>query len=263
MSSPLYDPGAQRLTLEQRGQDQCHLWIGADLHGYVTTLQGGAQINAVLTHKDVADIEEGWSFPGKREDVLKLIRGWDPAYVRVWEKMENIIDFKLVFRPCMDRWVTDSGLVIVAGDAAHPFLPTSTQGASQAIEDAATIALCLARAGRGKVPLALHAAFRLRHEHARAAQQMGVAQRNMWHNMHDRETGEMTQELDMSEGLLQGYRYWAYDCEKVVRDDWDAVSSRVELELRSPGSEGVIGADGAGPANRADINPAAVEVLAS
>lgn len=197
------------------------------MHGYITTVEGGKQIGATLTHKEIGDVEEGWSFPGKREDVLACCEGWDPVYRRVWEKIENIIDFKLVFRECLDKWVHDSGRIIIAGDAAHPFLPTSTQGASQAIEDAATIALCLAKAGRDRIPLALHAAFQLRYEHVKAAQAVGISQRNAWHNMHDKESGEMKEDLDQG-GVLQSVVFWAYDCEKVVNDEWDAVTSRLE-----------------------------------
>lgn len=196
-------------------------------------MRGGTKISATLTHKDLADVDEGWSFPGKREDVLSNIQGWDSAFVRVWEKIENIIDFKLVYRDCLEKWVTDSGRIIIAGDAAHPFLPTSTQGASQAIEDAATIALCLAKAGKSKVPVALNTAFRLRLEHVKAAQQMGIKQRDEWHNLHSKESGEQTEELDMSKGLLKGYQLWTHDCEKVVHDDFDTVSAQVERDLQS------------------------------
>jgi hypothetical protein len=42
------------------------------------------------------------------------------------------------------------------GDAAHPFLPTSVQGASQAIEDGVTIATVLKLAGStSEIPTAL------------------------------------------------------------------------------------------------------------
>lgn len=81
-----------------------HLWVGPDVHGLVTTVCDGAQINAVLTHKDVADVAEGWSVPGGRQDVLDCIKGWDPSLIRVWEKIQNILDWKLVYRPCLDRW---------------------------------------------------------------------------------------------------------------------------------------------------------------
>lgn len=52
--------------------------------------------------------------------------------------------------------------MVVIGDAAHPFLPYAGQGANQAIEDAASVAICLERAGRGDVPLALRVFEKLR-----------------------------------------------------------------------------------------------------
>lgn len=211
-----------------------NLWIGPDLHGFVTTVRGGSEINAVLTHKDVANIDEGWQFPGDRQEILETIRDWDPAFVRVWEKIQNIVDWKLVYRPCLDKWVSDSGLVAVLGDAAHPFLPTSTQGASQAVEDAATIALCLAKAGKHQIPLALHAYFAFRYDHVKAAQQIGITQRDKWHNLHDKTSKKMVKDLDTSKGVLDSYKLWAHDAEQVVIDGWDTVSEqlRVKLEAR-------------------------------
>lgn len=52
--------------------------------------------------------------------------------------------------------------MVVIGDAAHPFLPTSGQGASQAIEDAATVAIALELAGKSDVPLGLRTMQTLR-----------------------------------------------------------------------------------------------------
>jgi len=178
----------------------------------------------------VGDVAEGWMFPGKREDILEAIDGWDPAFVRVWEKMENILDWKLVYRPCLGKWVADTGLVALMGDAAHPFLPTSTQGASQAVEDGASIASCLAKAGKGNIPLALHTYFALRYDHVKAAQQIGITQRDKWHNLHDKKTKKMIQTLDTSKGVLDSYWLWAHDAEKAVEDGWEEVSRRVKEE---------------------------------
>jgi salicylate hydroxylase len=160
--------------------------------------------------------------------------------VRVWEKIDNIIDWKLVYRPCLDKWVTDSGLVAIMGDAAHPFLPTSTQGGSQAVEDGATIALCLAKAGKGNVPLALHTYFALRYEHVRAAQMVGITQRDKWHNLHDKETKNMTKELDTSKGVLDSYHLWLNDAEQVVHDQWDEVSAKVREKLQTSPETGAV-----------------------
>ena len=68
------------------------------------------------------------------------------------------------------------------GDAAHPFLPTSQQGASQAVEDGVTIARCLllAKGRRHPISLALPAYEKLRSERVKKAQQVGVNNREMW-----------------------------------------------------------------------------------
>jgi 2-polyprenyl-6-methoxyphenol hydroxylase-like FAD-dependent oxidoreductase len=61
--------------------------------------------------------------------------------------------------------------MVVIGDAAHQFLPHTGQGANQAIEDAAVLAICLQLASRSNnsssreedgVPLALRVMERLR-----------------------------------------------------------------------------------------------------
>jgi salicylate hydroxylase len=201
------------------------------MHGFITTLRDGEEINAVLTHKDTGDVDEGWTKAGKRDDVLALLDGWDPAYRRVWEKMPSMIDWKLVYRPCLPKWVADSGLVTLMGDAAHPFLPTSTQGASQAIEDGATIALCLAKAGKDNVPLALHTFFKIRHDYVAEAQATGIKQRDTWHNMHDKESRKFKDTFD-ADALAQGNLYlWANDAEKVVEERWERVSAEVARNL--------------------------------
>ncbi|KAH6995426.1 hypothetical protein EDB80DRAFT_755467 [Ilyonectria destructans] len=177
--------------------DTLRLFLAPDMHGFISTLRQAKELNAVLTHKDVGDVEEGWTKPGRREDVLALLEGWDPAVRRVWEKMSTIVDWKLVYRPYLDKQVSDSGLVALMGHAAHPFLPTSVQGASQAIEDGATIAKCLEKCN-GDIPLALHTYFEIRHDYVAEAQATGIKQR-----------------------------------EKVVDERWTEVSSRVKERLHT------------------------------
>lgn len=212
--------------------DTLRLFLAPDMHGFVTTLRHGKELNIVLTHKDTGDVEEGWTKPGSKEDVLALLDGWDPAFKRVWEKMPTIIDWKLVYRPCLDKWVSDSGLVGIMGDAAHPFLPTSVQGASQAIEDGATIAKCLSKCN-GNIPLALHSYFELRHDYVAAAQATGIKQRDTWHNLHSKDSKAFKDEFDINAVSQSNLHLWENDAEKVVDDKWDEVSSRVAQQLQS------------------------------
>ncbi|EXJ53392.1 uncharacterized protein A1O5_13381 [Cladophialophora psammophila CBS 110553] len=211
--------------------DAIRLFIAPDMHGFVTTLRNGKEVNAVLTHKDEADIEEGWNKRGDIKDVLKLTHDWDPAFRRVWELMplENVIDWKLIYRPCLPQWVSKTGLVSLMGDAAHPFLSTSVQGASQAVEDGATIAKCLAKAGKGNVPLALNVFFEIRHNYVADAQSTGIKQRERWHSLHDRDTKSFKDEFDLNAVSLTNFYLWGNDAEKVVDERWDELSAIVKL----------------------------------
>ncbi|EXJ66707.1 uncharacterized protein A1O5_10378 [Cladophialophora psammophila CBS 110553] len=214
--------------------DQLRLFLAPNMHGFITTLRNAKEINAVLTHRDIGNVEEGWTKPGSREDVLALLDGWDPAFRRVWEKIPNIIDWKLVYRPCLGKWVADTGLVSLMGDAAHPFLPTSVQGASQAVEDGATIAKCLSKCN-GNVPLALHTYFEIRHDYVAEAQATGIKQRDTWHNLHSDDSKEFKESFDINAVSQSNLYLWANDAEKVVDEKWDEISKRVESRLKSKG----------------------------
>ncbi|RAH46611.1 FAD-dependent oxidoreductase [Aspergillus brunneoviolaceus CBS 621.78] len=65
--------------------------------------------------------------------------------------------------------------MIVVGDAAHAALPSSGQGGTQAIEDAATLAIALDLAGKKDVPLALSVTEKIRYRRAQIVQQGGLA----------------------------------------------------------------------------------------
>jgi len=75
---------------------------------------------------------------------------------------EGIIDWKLMFRNPQPKWVSPLGRVVQVGDAAHTFIPSSGNGATQGMEDAAT---CLELSGSENVPLALRVHEKLRYEY--------------------------------------------------------------------------------------------------
>lgn len=69
------------------------------------------------------------------------------------------------------------------GDAAHCHLPTSAQGACQAVEDAAVVAMCLERS-KGDVELALQVFQRIRFNRSHVIHQASISTRNIYHQ-HD------------------------------------------------------------------------------
>jgi 2-polyprenyl-6-methoxyphenol hydroxylase-like FAD-dependent oxidoreductase len=98
--------------------------------------------------------------------VLGYIKHWP-----IYRKMAAVIsktpdgkcyDHSAYTRNPLHKWVSEKGRMIVIGDAAHPMLPTVSQGASQGMMDAAVLAICLELAGKRNVPLALQVMETLR-----------------------------------------------------------------------------------------------------
>ncbi|KUI57777.1 6-hydroxynicotinate 3-monooxygenase [Cytospora mali] len=156
-------------------------WIGPDVHFLFSTIKNGSDCCWVLTHRDEHDIDESWSFPGKLEEVFEVLEGWDPVCKAIVEKTPSLVDWKLVYRDPLPTWVSKKRRILLLGDSAHPFLPTSAQGATQAMEDGATLGVCLRRAGKEHVPAALKTHEEIRYERVKAVQKTGETTRDMWH----------------------------------------------------------------------------------
>lgn len=81
----------------------------------------------VAEMQDYADIDESWSYPGKIEDVLAVVKDWDPICSAIIRKTpeSELVDWKLVYRDPLPTWVSKEARTTLLGDSAHPFLPTS------------------------------------------------------------------------------------------------------------------------------------------
>lgn len=138
----------------------------------------------VLTHLDDADIAETWSFPGKKEDVARYLK--DAGFPVIWDQVldatpaDRLIDYKLVWRDPIPTWLSPSKCSAVMGDAAHCHLPTSAQGACQAVEDAVTVAICLQKCN-GDVAVGLQVFERMRFNRSHVIHQASILTRNIYH----------------------------------------------------------------------------------
>jgi len=145
-------------------KDLLLVWIGKDTHAIVTTNTKMKSITCFATHKDDSNIEESWNLPGKIEDMLAAVEGWDQVLLEVIKQIppEVLIDWKLLWRNPVKQWVSEGGRLALVGDAAHPHLATSGTGGAQAIEDGATIGALIDINGKANIPLALRAYEKLR-----------------------------------------------------------------------------------------------------
>ncbi|KIX09902.1 uncharacterized protein Z518_00983 [Rhinocladiella mackenziei CBS 650.93] len=158
-------------------------WIGEDKHFLAASIKNGTEFSWVLTHKDEADIDEDWQFPGNKDEVKKNLVGWAPIVHDIVDATppDRLVDYKLVFRDPLPTFISPKARIALIGDAAHPFLPTSIQGASQSMEDGVTLAITLEKSGKENVPLALRAYEAIRYERVHKAQKTGVTTREQWH----------------------------------------------------------------------------------
>ena len=94
----------------------------------------------------VADAPQGASDRDAHAELLRRFAGWHEPVRAVLEATDpdRIIRTDISDRNPVTRW--HSGRVVLLGDAAHPMTPNLGQGACQAIEDAAVLAVELSQA---------------------------------------------------------------------------------------------------------------------
>lgn len=111
--------------------DQVVVWLGPSRHCVAYPIDGGRHLNLVVTvpaatpRRHVADPLSGYA-------------GWHPVVRGLLGLAGRIEHRPLYDRPPAQTW--HRGQVVLLGDAAHPMLPFTAQGAAQAIEDATTLA---------------------------------------------------------------------------------------------------------------------------
>ncbi|KAK5234900.1 hypothetical protein LTR16_012643, partial [Cryomyces antarcticus] len=75
---------------------------------------------------------------------------------------KTIINFELLWRNPQPSWTSPGARVVQIGDSAHSYLPASGNGATQAIEDAISLASCLQIGGKENIPQSVRAHVRFR-----------------------------------------------------------------------------------------------------
>lgn len=153
-------------------------WLGPGM--YMGIFVSDEIIAFGFTPRDVQGkpATESWEPDTQPEDVLKeLMRApdWDPAILALISEAPRtgIVHWPLLWRDLRREWTSANGHVVQVGDSAHTFTPTSGSGATQALEDAITLAACLELgACRRNAPLSAKAYNLLRFERVSCAQKM-------------------------------------------------------------------------------------------
>ncbi|GAA2212275.1 FAD-dependent monooxygenase [Nonomuraea monospora] len=122
------------------------LWMGPGGHFVHYFVAGGRLVNFVAITEQDTWTRESWTDRRAAADALATFEGWHPQVRAIMEAVDETYLWALFDRTPLPRWST--GGVTLLGDACHAMLPFMAQGAAMAIEDAATLAACLASEGR-------------------------------------------------------------------------------------------------------------------
>lgn len=161
--------------------DQSTRWIGERKHIIAYPVSSKTIYNISTAHPDsnfAAAPDETYTTLGSKESMLSVYSDFAP----VIQKMLNMVpegevcEWKLRVHQPLPAWT--HGTVALVGDACHPTLPHLNQGAAQAIEDAAVIAVALSRTPDSS-PESIHKSLKvyekLRKERAEALVAMAAA----------------------------------------------------------------------------------------
>ena len=134
---------ARRLGHDTPPETAC-VWAGPGRHAVTYHLSKADLVNfvgIVERQLDQSEQYERWDAEGARQEALTDFAGWQPEVTTLIERADSLGRWTLFDRPPSRAWV--SGCAVLAGDAAHPMLPTMAQGGCQGLEDAWALAACL------------------------------------------------------------------------------------------------------------------------
>ncbi|EUC59203.1 FAD/NAD(P)-binding domain protein [Rhizoctonia solani AG-3 Rhs1AP] len=118
-------------------------WMGPGRHIMAYCIRGRNEYNMVLIHPDGRDgsapAVESWTAEGSIEEMRRDFSGWEPRIQKLIHLIPSTLKWLLADREPLEKWVHDSGRVVLLGDSCHPMLPYRAQGAAMAIEDAVVL----------------------------------------------------------------------------------------------------------------------------
>ncbi|KAI9754763.1 MAG: hypothetical protein M4579_004548 [Chaenotheca gracillima] len=246
------------MTSSLFAQDSVNIWIGPDVHLVQNSLRGGTEFNWILTRKDPSPFvseEDSWFHPGDMDEVRRIVNGGAPrepasngdgpksisiAPGKLDEPIrmavsttKQCLDWKICYRDPLPRWGEQKhGKIILLGDSCHAHLPTSAQGASQAVESAGVLSVCLELCD-GDVGLATRVYEKLRFARTRQSQMNGEDVRDRWHNA--LKNVDMGKSIDPDDVKIRNRWLYAFDAEADAGERWETVKQEVEQELREGG----------------------------
>jgi salicylate hydroxylase len=189
------------------------LWPGPGQHFVCYPISGQRLLNFVGVITSAGWPDESWSLPASVSEASDAFADGDPMIARIIGAADQMDRWALFDREPLDSWTT--GRTCLLGDAAHPMLPHQAQGASQAIEDAVTLAALLRHVKRLGVKEVLRRYVNLRRPRTTLIQ---AESRRAGLNFYGRSSSAATDPTALS-GFLHGMTWIIdYDAERAAHE---------------------------------------------
>jgi salicylate hydroxylase len=190
------------------------LWLGPDRHFVHYPVSAGEEINIVSCNPAGDFAEESWTADGRVDDLAAEYDGWDDRVQQLIAAVTQTKQYAFYDREPLKHWT--QGRVALMGDAAHPMMPFFAQGASQAIEDGAVLALCLREATAANVDAALERYESLRRERASRVQAVSRERRRHHHLPDGEEQRRRDEQMANEDPLAHNAWIYGHDVEEDV-----------------------------------------------
>lgn len=130
---------SDRILVDVLRPDSGAVWVGPGGHIVAYHLRGDGLINVGVRAESTEWVDDSWSIPGDPDEMRATFGAMaEPRLKALLDAVETCSKWGIFAREPSPEW--GRGRIQLLGDAAHPMLPDAGQGASQAIEDAYTLA---------------------------------------------------------------------------------------------------------------------------
>ncbi|KAI1382340.1 FAD/NAD(P)-binding domain-containing protein [Hypoxylon crocopeplum] len=200
-------------------------------HWCVISLTESRVSVGITTEEDDNSATESWSSTVSNQRALSALPEpdtWSPLVreLVLHAPEQSIIRWSLCFRDPQPRWTSFGGRIVQLGDSAHSFLPTSGNGACQALEDANSLPECLRLGAKEGIAIATKVHELLRYQRVSLVQHTGFV------NMQDFHRDDAAKSDRTTPPLLMGKWLWAHNPEKYATENF--AKARAHLEKGGP-----------------------------
>jgi len=162
----------------QIARDCVTAFLHPNAHLIAYPIRGGQSINLAAFAKGAAP-ENKWSAERQPAALLDAFASANPAIIALLSQAGPWTVWPIHTVDVGSPWVNEAGFAVI-GDAAHAMTPFAAQGAAMAIEDAFTLAACVA-AQPGVIEVALRSYERARRARVQAVARRGRLNEFAWH----------------------------------------------------------------------------------